>query len=108
MANQICFLHDRLAVQPIPINRKWPVVPHHEIAGAKARQVVKEVRTLTEFDVHLRQSGFHNCPRSRNLAPSYRNAQRRMETSPPPETNQQEWPMLVRELPVDRFQVLCD
>src|ERR1035438_5308372 len=67
---------------------------------------MKEVRTLAEFDIHLGEGGLDDGARSRDLAPNYRNTERRMRAAPASETNQQEWPMLFRPLPVDRVQLL--
>ena len=98
MANQFRFLHDGLPVQPLPIDLEGAIVPHHEVAGAKAGEVVEEVRALAQFHIDLRQRGFDDRACPRDLAPVHRNTQRRMGAAPTPESDQEEWPALLPEL----------
>ena len=105
MANKLRLVHNGLPVQPIPIDPKAAPVLHHEVACPKARQVVKEVRTLAQLHIHLWQRRLDDRPRPGDLAPVNRNPQRRMRTTPAAETNQQERPLLIPQFPVDRFQL---
>src|SRR5580693_5174107 len=105
MSHQFGLAHQRLPVQPLPANGKLSIVPHHEIGRTKTRQVVKEVRALTQLHIYVRKRGFYNRSRSRDLAPVYWNAQRGMRTSPSPEADHNVGSMLVAQPSIDGLEI---
>ena len=95
---QFGFAHNRLPVQPFPVYGERPIVSHHEVARAEAREIVEEVRPLAQFHVHRRQRRLHDCLRSGDLAPVHRNPQRRMRTAPAAKSDQQVGPLSRRSV----------
>src|ERR1019366_5849517 len=108
MADEFRFVHQGLAVQPIPIDSRTAPVLHHEVARPKAREVVKKVRALAQLYIHLGQRRLDDRPGPRDLTPVDGDAERWMGTAPAAESNQQEGPVLLLQFTVHRPQLLSD
>lgn len=89
MPDELRFVHGGLGIQQrLVVETILAEGIDGEIAHPKRGQVLEKVRTLTGVYLIVRQSGFHDDPRCRDVRPFHRNAEPRVAAAPPTRTDQ--------------------